>query len=197
MSELILASTSKYRAALLRRWQLNFTARDPELDEAPYKSRGLSPHDLVITLSEAKAQKIAELNPSAVVIGSDQVLCLGNEIFGKAGSPERALAQLLRLRGQTQRLITGLCVIHQGRAYHHLDQTEITLRDFSQPEAEAVLARDQSWDCAGSLKIEGAGTWLIDSVQTSDPSAIEGLPLIALGKILRDDLGLGPALFGG
>ncbi len=185
MIKLILASTSKYRAALLERWKINFKAIDPEVDESPFKSLGLSPAELVKTLSEAKARAVAKKHPEAVVIGADQVLTGNGKIYGKAGNLESAVAQLMELKGQTQELLTGLCVIYGEHVFHHVDTTKITLRNFTSLEARQVVERDHSWDCAGSLKIEAGGTWLIESLETTDPSAIEGLPLIALGKILR------------
>ena len=185
MITLILASTSKYRAALLKRWNLKFKTIDPVVDESAFKAKGLSPHELVRALSEAKARAIAKDHPEAVVIGSDQVLTFNGKIYGKAGTPEAALVQLMELKGATQELLTGLCVIYGEHASHHVDSTKITLRNYTSLEAEQVIRRDKSWDCAGSLKIEAGGTWLIESLETSDPSAIEGLPLIALGKILR------------
>ncbi|HVJ65892.1 MAG TPA: Maf family nucleotide pyrophosphatase [Bdellovibrionota bacterium] len=185
MVKLILASTSKYRAALLKRWGIDFKSIDPKVDEEPYKTRGLSPRELVQALSEAKARAVASEYPEAVVIGSDQVLTANGKIYGKSGDVEAALVQLMELKGGTQELLTGLCVIYGEHAFHHVDCTKITLRNFTSLEAREVIERDKSWDCAGSLKIEASGTWLIESLETSDPSAIEGLPLIALGKILR------------
>lgn len=196
MSPLILASTSKYRAALLSRWQIEFEAVDPAVDESPYKLLGLSPQDLVQKLSQAKAQAVAAHYPNAVVIGSDQVLSHENKIFGKAGSAELAVEQLMQLSGQSQTLFTGLCVIKDGIAFNHVDRTTINMRAFTRAEAQTIVNQDRSWDCAGSLKIEAGGTWLIESLETHDPSAIEGLPLIALGKRLRE-LNLGATLFGG
>jgi septum formation protein len=191
MTKLILASTSKYRSDLLKRWGLRFTAIDPKVDENSYKNLGYSPQQLVQALSEAKASAVGKTHPNAIVIGSDQVLCSQKKkTYGKAGTAEKALAQLMELRGQTQELLTGLCVIHGEKSFFHLDTTFIKLKNFSSDEAAIIINRDKSWDCAGSLKIEAAGTWLIESLQTSDPSAIEGLPLIALSKFLRTELTL-------
>lgn len=186
MPQIILASTSKYRAALLKRWQLNFVAIDPNVDEELFKSRGLSPRELVKVLSQAKAEAIAAKHPDAIVIGSDQVLSSSGKIYGKAGSESAALAQLMELAGKEQQLLTGLCVVRGKDMVHHLDTTTLTFRNYDRSDAARIIAQDKSWDCAGSLKIEAGGTWLIDSLTTNDPSAIEGLPLIALGKILRD-----------
>lgn len=195
--KIILASTSKYRANLLRRWQIEFMAQNPELDESPFKKLGLNPFDLALRLSLEKASCVQKLYPDALVIGSDQVLSCDSKIYGKAGSKDTALKQLLELSGKSQKLITGLCVLYKDQVFEHLDITEITLKKFSPRQASAVLEKDQSWDCAGSLKIESAGTLLIESLRTEDPSAIEGLPLLALSKILMQLPDFEPVLFGG
>ena len=183
---LILASTSVYRRELLRRLQLSFTCVAPEVDEGAWKRRGFLPHQLAVELATAKAAAVGVKSESgAVVIGSDQVCVLGEEILGKPGDRSRAIEQLGRLSGQSHQLLTAICLWQDGRTWSHMDVTNLTMRRLTIAEIERYVDADQPWDCAGSYKLEQLGVTLFTAIQSADQTAITGLPLIALAELLR------------
>ncbi|MDS1140945.1 Maf family nucleotide pyrophosphatase [Pusillimonas sp. SM2304] len=186
---LILASSSPYRQELLSRLGLPFTAVSPNIDESP--QAGETPAALAARLSLAKAQAIVPAHPGALVIGSDQVATIGGEPIGKPGSFERARAQLEQLSGQTVEFHSALCVSNGQR--HEIDDivTRCRFRTLTTAEIVNYLQREQPYDTAGSAKAEGLGIALMDSMQSDDPTAIIGLPLIALARMLRS-FGLNP-----
>lgn len=185
MSQLVLASTSPYRRALLERLGLPFECRAPDVDEDDIKSRWIrTPAELVTHLARAKARSIDA--PNATVIGSDQMVVLGSQILGKPCDPAVAVAQLTTLSGRTHDLLTAFAVAQNGRIYEHLDVTRLTMRALERDEITRYVQADEPTDCAGSYKLESRGIALFESIESSDQTAIIGLPLIALTSILRN-----------
>lgn len=186
---LILASSSPYRQELLTRLGIPFTAVAPNVDESPLP--GESPSDLALRLSVAKAHAVAHDNPGALLVGSDQVATIDGQPIGKPGNFKRAQAQLEQLSGQTVEFHSALCV-SDGRRHEVEDViTRCRFRRLSAQEITTYLLREQPYDTAGSAKAEGLGIALMDSMQSDDPTAIIGLPLITLSRMLRS-FGLNP-----
>lgn len=183
---IILASSSRYRRELLQRLQLDFDCRSPDIDENA--GDGESPWDLVRRLAEAKAVAIAGgCDEPALVIGSDQVAILDDEILGKPGTAEAAVQQLQHMRGCRIDFLTGLCVLNTDSASRRLDVVpySIKFRQYSDAEIRRYLAAEQPFDCAGSFRSEALGITLAESMSGSDPTALIGLPLIRLCEMLR------------
>lgn len=183
---IILASQSPYRKALLENFGVEFLAVRPEVLEEELKERG--PEDLIeLTryLAFHKASSLRAKYSDAVILGSDQLAEIDGERLDKPGTHEKALRQLQRLQGRAHRLITSLSVLSADSAFTFTDITTLHLRRLSDTELENYLRQDQPYDCAGSYKIEKAGMALIERLETQDPSAIQGLPLISLTSALR------------
>ena len=188
---LVLASSSRYRRELLARFGVPFSTDSPDIDESP---RPFEPADaMVLRLSRAKAAAVAERWPQAVVIGSDQAASFDGQILGKPGTAEAAVAQLLDFAGKRVDFFTGLAVLHvsSGRLATHLDCTSAFFRDATAQEIRAYVEREAPLDCAGGIKFEGFGPLLLEAVDTRDPTAAIGLPLIQLGEMLRAE-GINP-----
>ncbi|MGC1272703.1 MAG: Maf family protein [Planctomycetaceae bacterium] len=187
-SDLILASTSPYRRALLDRLGIPFRCVAPDVDEDVVKCEIADPIELAERLAVAKAEAVADRFPDAVVIGSDQLAMLDGDILGKPGNADRAVDQLKRLAGRTHELITAVCVLRTSDASRriHIDRTRLTMRSLSRNEFARYVALDSPIDCAGSYKIESAGIALFERIETDDFTAITGLPMIALTTILRE-----------
>ena len=183
---LVLGSTSRYRRALLERLGVPFTAVAPACDEEALKDPRLTPQALAEMLAEAKAASLLPTQPQAVIIGSDQVCALDDELLHKPGTAERAVAQLRRLQGRSHRLITAMTVIHGARRWRHTDVTTLVMRPLTEAALIRYVAADQPLDCAGAYKLEQRGIGLFERVDSADQSAIVGLPLIALAGILRE-----------
>jgi septum formation protein len=186
---LILASGSAYRKELLQRLRLPFEVMSPDIDETSLPDE--TPVDTAMRLAQAKAQKIAEQTSPALVIGSDQVATLDNHQIGKPGNHANALAQLQMMRGRSVVFHTALCLIdtHPASTMQlqiENIQTVVTFRDLPDAELDAYLKIEQPYDCAGSAKNEGLGITLIASIEGTDPTALTGLPLIALTSMLRN-----------
>ncbi|WP_255990071.1 Maf family protein [Chitinolyticbacter albus] len=182
---LILASTSAYRRELLARLGLAFDCAAPGVDETPLVRE--TARDTSLRLAIAKAEALAPRFPDALLIGSDQVALLDGEQLGKPGTFERAVAQLSAMRGRDIVFHTAVALHNaaSGRTRHHIDITTVTMRDYSDAEITAYLHREQPYDCAGSAKVEGLGSVMIAAIVNRDPSAIIGLPLLALCDMLR------------
>ncbi len=187
MKPLILASSSPYRRELLARLGLPFDAWAPEVDERALP--GEAPRDTAVRLARAKAQAGAARFPAAWVIGSDQVAELDGRPLGKPGSPERAREQLRAASGRIVRFHTALCLAHGpgGAPHERLVTTDVAFRALSEAEIARYLAREDALDCAGSAKSEGLGIALLARLGGDDPTALVGLPLIALCELLRAD----------
>ncbi len=188
---LVLASTSRYRRALMERLGLPFEVDAPRGDEEVGDET--DPVAIVRTLSLRKARSVAALHPGAVVIGSDQVLAVDGAIVTKPGTAEGARAQLQRLSGRTHRLVTGLALIdgRDGAEIVDHDETRLTFRDLTADEIARYVELDRPLDCAGSYKLESLGVWLVERIDGEDESSIVGLPLLRLTRHLRR-LGLTP-----
>lgn len=186
MPNLVLASTSRYRRALLERLGLEFEQEAPGVDEDAAKAEISDPRALAQHLARAKARAVAARRPGDVVIGSDQVGALGLERLDQPGSPERARAQLSQLAGRTHELITAVCVLDPSGEWEHTDVARLTARPLSQAEIARYVELDDPVDCAGSYKLERAGVALFENIDCADHSAITGLPLIALCGQLRN-----------
>jgi septum formation protein len=180
---LILASSSPYRRAMLERLGLPFTSISPNIDETPMPRE--APDQLAQRLSLTKAQVVASQHPGAIVIGSDQVAALGMQTVGKPGNIDAARRQLQLLSGQTVMFHSGLCVLAGQQQWVDNVITECTFRQLGNDEINFYLQHDQPFDTAGSAKAESLGIALMESMRSDDPTAIIGLPLIALSGMLR------------
>jgi septum formation protein len=186
---LILASSSAYRAALLGRLRLPFEVVVPDIDETPLP--GETPEATALRLARAKASAVALRAPGSIVIGSDQVATLNGDQIGKPGNHANALAQLRKMRGRRVVFHTALCVWDgrasalTGPAQLENVQTVVTMRDLPDAELDAYLRIEQPYDCAGSAKNEGLGIAILEKIESTDPTALTGLPLIALCGMLR------------
>ena len=183
--KLVLASTSAYRKMLLERLHLPFDTDRPETDETFLF--GEAPAATAERLAAEKARAVAGRWPDALVIGSDQVAHLGDEVFGKPGTEARAIAQLQRMRGQTVVFHTALAVLNTRTGHLQVEgiPTQVRFRNLSDDEIRRYVAKEQPLDCAGSAKSEGLGITLLDAMPGEDPTALIGLPLIALSRMLR------------
>jgi septum formation protein len=182
-----LASQSPYRKALLENFGLKFEAISPKVNEEELKTRG--PHDpveLTRFLAFEKALSLQKMFPSSIILGSDQLAEIDGKRLDKPLNLQGAIAQLQLLQGRTHRLITSLCVIAPSSTHTFTDITKVHLRKLGDAEIKAYLELDQPFDCAGSYKIEKAGMALVEKLETADPSAIQGLPLISLTQALQD-----------
>lgn len=185
MPRIILASTSRYRAELLRRLLPEFEQRAPGTDEAALP--GEEPEARAARLATAKAAAAADGLANALVIGSDQVAELDGETLDKPGTAANARAQLAASSGRVVHFRTALCLLdtRDGRRQLHVDRTDVHFRALEATEIERYVAREQPLDCAGSFKCEGLGISLFERIASEDPSALIGLPLIALARMLR------------
>ena len=182
---LVLGSTSPYRQELLRRLQIPFEVAAPDVDETPHA--GETPSVLAQRLALAKAMAVARLFPQAVVIGSDQVADLKGRPLGKPGTHDKAVAQLRQMRGQTVVFQTAVSVVclESGFEQNSLAAVKVTFLNLSDDEIENYLRAEQPYDCAGSAKSEGLGIALLASIDSDDPTALVGLPLIRTCQMLR------------
>ncbi len=185
MTELILASSSRYRAELLAKLGLPFTTRKPDIDEKPQVRE--APHALVLRLAEEKARAVARGPEAALIIGSDQVAVCDGEILGKPGTAARAREQLSRLSGNAVLFLTGLCLLDAAgnRTQTAVVDTIVHFRNLTAEEIRNYVSREQPLDCAGAFKSEALGIALFDAIETTDPNALIGLPLIELCNMLR------------
>lgn len=183
--ELILASTSRYRQELLARLCLPFTCQSPGVEESAVP--GESAVELAERLALEKAVSVARRFPSAFVIGADQVAECRGSMVGKPGSKGRAVEQLQQFSGQDVLFFSSLSVVCQDVGYREVETvpTRVQFRELSEDEIRRYVALDDPLDCAGSFKSEAAGPVLLRSMVSEDPTAIIGLPLIALARMLR------------
>ena len=182
---LVLGSTSVYRRELLQRLRLPFTVAAPAVEVTPLP--GEPPAQLAQRLALAKAHAVAALHPEAVVIGSDQVADLAGQPLGKPGDHARAMAQLQRMRGHTVVFHTAVAVVCHANGFAQTDlaPVRVRFRELSDAEIERYLRAEQPYDCAGSAKSEGLGISLLEAIDSDDPTALIGLPLIRTCRLLR------------
>ena len=183
--QLILGSTSRYRRELLERLKIPFQVASPDVDETPLPQE--APGVLAERLALAKARAVAALFPQAVVIGSDQVADLNGQSLGKPGTHDKAVVQLRLMRGQTVVFQTAVAVVCQETGFEQcsLAAVRVKFRDLTDDEIENYLHIEQPYDCAGSAKSEGLGIVLLASIDSDDPTALIGLPLIRTCQMLR------------
>ena len=182
---LVLGSTSRYRGELLQRLRIPFEISAPDVDEAPL--HGELPVALAVRLALEKARAVARHWPSAVVIGADQVADLNGQPLGKPGNHARATEQLRQMRGKTVVFQTAVAVVCVDTGFEQgsLAAVRVKFRDLSDAEIENYLMAEQPYDCAGSAKSEGLGIALLESIDSDDPTALIGLPLIRTCNLLR------------
>jgi septum formation protein len=182
---LILASTSVYRRELLARLRIPFSVHRPEVDEAPLAEE--DPRQRAERLALAKAEAVARREPSSVIIGADQVAACGGLVLDKPGNIDTARVQLRRQSGRPVQFYSAVAVVHAARGHvdRFVDLTTVVFRQLGAAEIDAYLAADQPYDCAGSLRSEALGLCLCERIETHDPTALVGLPLIRLAASLR------------
>lgn len=186
MRQLVLASTSPYRQALLAKLQLPFTTAAPSTDETPHP--GESAEDLVLRLAIAKARALREAFPDSLIVGSDQVCVLNGAICGKPHTEENARAQLRAASGNSVVFYTGLALFdsRDGSVQSRVEPFSVDFRPLSDAEIARYVALEQPLNCAGSFKSEGLGITLFERLSGRDPNTLVGLPLIALAEMLRN-----------
>jgi septum formation protein len=184
-AELVLASSSRYRRELLERLRLPFRMMAAGVDESARPGEG--PRVLVARLAQAKAAIAAALAPHAWVIGSDQVATCAERVLGKPGGREACLEQLRFASGRTIEFLTACCVTRQStrESFQHIDTTRVRFRALKTDEIARYVDAEQPYDCAGGFKCEGLGISLFESIETRDPTALIGLPLVWLAATLR------------
>ncbi|MDR5895825.1 Maf family protein [Larsenimonas suaedae] len=182
---LVLASRSPARKTLLTRLGLPFDTLSPDIDETPLPDE--SPEALVRRLGQQKAETVAGIRPDHLVIASDQVALHRNEILGKPGDTQRACAQLARFSGQSVLFLTSLALYHPHHGMRlHVEPYRVHFRTLTQDEIYAYIDKEQPFECAGSFKMEGLGITLFERLEGDDPTALIGLPLIALSRLLTE-----------
>ena len=182
---LVLGSTSRYRRELLTRFRLPFDIASPDVDETPQP--GETPAALALRLALAKAHAVAALHPQAIVIGSDQVADLQGQPLGKPLVHDKAVAQLRAMSGQSMLFHTAVAVVCQATGFAQADTAVVrtVFRTLSDAEIERYLRAEEPYDCAGSAKSEGLGITLLEAIESDDPTALIGLPLIRTARLLR------------
>ena len=182
-ADLVLGSTSVYRAALLRRLLAVFGVAKPEVDETPLD--GEAPRALAMRLAREKCLAVSAKFPGAIVIGADQVADRNGESVGKAGNRANAIIDLQKSSGQKLFFHSAVCVQYLGQLHEFVDTTICHFRHLNAAEITAYLDADQPFDCAGSIKTESRGISLLARMESNDPTGVIGLPLIALARVLR------------
>lgn len=184
MQQLVLGSSSPFRAALLEKIGITFETASPDIDET--KQQNETAHELVARLSQQKAAAIAKSYPSALIIGSDQVAVLGDQILGKPGNHENALKQLQAASGKHVRFLTGLTLLNAATGHQQtcVEPFDVHFKTLTTTQIDYYLKQEQPYQCAGSFKSEGFGISLFSKLQGDDPNSLIGLPLIRLIDML-------------
>lgn len=187
MQQLILGSSSPFRAELLAKLGLTFIQASPDIDETALDNE--SPEALVQRLAQQKAQAIAESHPEALIIGSDQVAVVDGEIMGKPGNYAKAMEQLSRAAGNKVTFLTGLALLNAKTAHMQslVEPFAVHFRTLSQSQIDFYLKKEQPYQCAGSFKSEGFGISLFEKLEGDDPNSLIGLPLIKLIQLLAHE----------
>ena len=183
--DLILASTSPYRRAQLGLLRLPFRCVAPGVDETAIETDRSEPVALALRLARAKAEAVASREPGAVVIGGDQLVAFEGRVLGKPGTADRAVEQLLEMAGHEHQLVTAVAVADRDGVEAVTEVSRLWVRSLTRDEAARYVAADRPLDCAGSYKIESLGIALFDRIEASDHTAIVGLPLLAVCRMLR------------
>lgn len=187
MPKLVLGSTSPFRKALLEKLHLEFTTDSPEIDES--RNEDESPQQLVARLACEKARAVAERHPNSLIIGSDQVAVNGDEILGKPGNHEKAVAQLKGASGRKVSFLTGLCLYNSatGNEQVVVEPFDVHFRELTDEQIDNYLNAEQPYNCAGSFKSEAMGIALFERLDGDDPNSLIGLPLIRLIRMLENE----------
>ncbi len=185
MRNVILASTSIYRKQLLEQLGLIVTSASPVCDEGQFKTGEFPPNELAIKLSALKAQSIAIEYPDKLIISGDQVAALGDQLLSKPGNYDQAFIQLTKLAGKTHKLYTAITVKRNQQEETLLNITTLKMKPLNAKQIEYYLNFDSPFDCAGSYKIESLGISLFSSIDTTDHTAIVGVPLMELSILLE------------
>ena len=182
---IILASTSRYRASLLQKLRVPFDVAAPNIDETPHRHE--SPRDSALRFAREKAMKIAEEHEDGLIIGSDQVAEINGHLLGKPGSRKCAIDQLRASSGRCVRFYTAVCLVDARslKTLSDIDITKVYFRKLSDDQIDRYVDIDEPFDCAGGFKSEGLGITLFDKLETDDPNALVGLPLIKLTRLLE------------
>ena len=187
MADLILASTSPFRKAILEKLNIPFTTQSPDVDETPLENE--SPEQLVERLSILKAKAVADSLNEGLVIGSDQVAVIDGKILSKPGNHENAVNQLLQASGETVSFLTGLCLYNAASKTYQAEVVpfNVVFRELSEQQIDNYLRKEQPYNCAGSFKSEGLGITLFEKLAGDDPNTLIGLPLIRLVRMLEHE----------
>lgn len=185
MTQLILASSSPYRKELLQRLRLDFICINPDIDEAPKTDEPAQ--KLVTRLAEEKANRVSEDNPKSWIIGSDQCASFEGKLIGKPGTVEAAENQLRAFSGKEVCFYTSVCLLNREANFQTSESTQtlVRFRELTDEEISVYIETDNPIDCAGSFKAESLGISLFREIESSDPTALIGLPLIKLSRLLR------------
>lgn len=187
MQQLILGSSSPFRKELLAKIGLEFITSSPDIDETRFEDE--QPQRLVQRLAEQKARKIAESYPDALIIGSDQVAVLNDQVLGKPVNHENAMKQLIAASGNTVEFLTGLALFNSksGQMQSLVESFEVTFKTLNENQIDYYLQQEQPYQCAGSFKSEGFGISLFEKLNGDDPNSLIGLPLIQLISLLENE----------
>lgn len=182
---IVLASSSPYRRELLDKLGFAYRSKKPDIDETPFPNE--SPNALVSRLAESKARAVMKQFPNALIIGSDQVAVLENEILGKPGTKAKAIEQLKKASGRRVSFLTGLSLLDSdtGIAQTEVVPFDVHFRTLTESMIDRYLEREQPFNCAGSFKSEGLGIVLFEKLEGEDPNTLIGLPLIRLTRLLE------------
>ena len=185
MKKIVLASSSKYRKVLLHRILKEFETVSPDIDEKSFHSLGLSPRELAERLALEKALAVQKKHSDQTIIASDQLVHFENQVFGKPETKEHAIGQFELFSGKSHELITSVCVLNHAECLLETNITQLTMKKLTHERIQKYIDEDLPLDCAGSYKIEKLGISLFENIQTNDPTAIEGLPLTIVVKLLE------------
>lgn len=184
---LILASSSSYRRKLLQRLKIPFHCESPDINESPHVDETAT--ELVLRLAETKVRAVASIYPQSLIIGSDQIGTINDEILTKPGNYKNARNQLARISGQSVKFLTGLCLLNtiNNRTQKDCVSYTVHFRSISENEVERYLNKEKPYDCTGSFKSEEYGISLVERMEGDDPTSLVGLPLIRLADMLRNE----------
>jgi len=185
MQQLILGSSSPFRKELLAKLCLEFITSSPDINETRLENE--QPHALVQRLAEQKAIKIAQSYPDALIIGSDQVAVLNDQVLGKPGNYDNAMKQLMAASGNKVEFLTGLALFNSksGHMQSLVEPFKVSFKTLSESQIDFYLQQEQPYQCAGSFKSEGFGISLFSKLEGNDPNSLIGLPLIRLIRLLE------------
>lgn len=184
---ILLASSSPFRKSILDKLDLSFECASPNIDESPISDE--SAHDLVLRLSISKAKQLSNDYPNTLIIGSDQVACIDNQVLGKPHTHENAVNQLTNASGKAVTFLTGLCLYNSATNKHQslVETFKVHFRKLTKEQINGYLYKEEPYKCAGSFKSEGLGITLFDRLEGKDPNSLIGLPLISLTQMLLNE----------